>query len=79
MSSACGLWKEEVPPVSRETLINASEDGDEVGFERVDCSFGLVASVHVGRYLLELTFPDVGDVVEEFGTDFIVHELHVDC
>ena len=50
-----------------------------MGLEGADCSFGFVASVHVGRHLLEFTFPDVGDVVEEFGTDFIVHELHVDC
>ena len=49
------------------------------GFERADCLFGFVALVHVGRHLLEFTFPDVGDVVEEFGTDFVVHELHVNC
>ena len=60
-------------------MVDASEDGDEVGFERADYSFGLVASVHVGRYLLELALPDFGDVVEEFGTDFVVHELHVNC
>ena len=50
-----------------------------MGFERADCSFGFVVAVHVGRYLLELTLPDFGDVVEELGTDFIVHELHVHC
>jgi hypothetical protein len=60
-------------------LVDASKDGDEVGFERADCSFGFVVAVHVGRYLLELTLPDFGDVVEELGTDFIVHELHVHC
>ena len=69
-----------VDPIGFEgTFIYAGEDGDEVGLERADCSFGFVASVHVGRHLLEFTFPDFGDVVEEFGTDFIVHELHVDC
>ena len=56
-------------------MVNASEDGDEVGFERADCSFGFVASVHVGRHFLEFALPDFGDVVEEFGTDFVVHEL----
>jgi len=60
-------------------LFDASEDGDEVGFEHADCSFGFVASVHVGWHLLEFTLPDFGDVVEEFGTDFVVHELHVNC
>jgi len=60
-------------------LVDASEDGDEVGFERADCSFGFVAPVHVGRHLLEFAFPDFSDVVEEFGTDFVVHELHVNC
>jgi len=54
------------------------QGGDEVGFERADCSFGFVASAHVGRHLLEVAFPDFSDVVEEFGTDFVVHELHVD-
>ena len=60
-------------------MVDAGEDGDEVGFERTDCSFGFVASVHVGRYLLEFTLSDFGDVVEEFGADFVVHELHVNC
>ena len=60
-------------------MFDASEDGDEVGFERVDCLFGFVAPVHVGRHRLEFTLSDFGDVVEEFGTDFVVHELHVNC
>ena len=50
-----------------------------MGFERTDCPFSLVASVHVGRHFLEFAFPDFGDVVEEFGTDFVVRELHVNC
>ena len=50
-----------------------------MGFERTDCAFGFVASVHVRRHFLEFAFPDFGDVVEEFGTDFVVHELHVNC
>ena len=33
----------------------------------------------VGRHFLEFALPDFGDVVEEFGTDFVVHELHVNC
>ena len=48
-----------------------------MGFERTDCSFGFVASVHVRRHFLECAFPDFGDVVEEFCTDFVVHELHI--
>ena len=73
------LWEEEIPSVSRETLIHARQDGDEVGFERADCLLSFVASVHVWRYLLELTLPDFGDVVEELGADFVIHELHVHC
>lgn len=72
------LWEEKIPSVARESLVDTSQDGDEVGFECPNCSFGFVASVHVGRYFLEFAFPDFGDVVEEVGTDFVVHELHVD-
>ena len=36
-----------------------------MGFERTDCAFGFVASVHVRRHFLEFAFPDFGDVVEE--------------
>ncbi len=71
------MWKEEIPSISREALIDASEDGDEVGLERSDCSFSFVASVHVWRYFLELTFPDFCDVAEELLTDLVVHDLHV--
>ena len=60
-------------------MVDASQDGDEVGLERADCSFSFVAAVHVGRHLLKFALPDFGDVVEEFGTDFVVHELHVNC
>ena len=60
-------------------MVDAGEDGDEMGFERTDCSFDFVASVHVRRHLLEFAFPDFGDVVKELGTDFVVHELHVNC
>ena len=50
-----------------------------MGFERTDCLFSFVASVHVRRHFLEFAFPYFGDVVKELGTDFVVHELHVNC
>ena len=58
-------------------MVDASEDGDEVGFECANCLLSFVALVHVWRYFLELTFPDFCDVVEELLTDLVVHELHV--
>jgi hypothetical protein len=71
------LWEEEIPSVARECLIYTCQDGDEVGFECPDCTFSPVAAMHVWRYFLEVTIPDIGDVVQEFSADLVIHELHV--
>ena len=45
---------------------------------RIACS-ALLRRCMSGGTFWEIAFPDFGDVVKEFGTDFVVHELHVNC
>ena len=44
-----GLREEEVPAIFGERWINAGEDGEEVGFECTDGTFGGVAAMDVRR------------------------------
>jgi hypothetical protein len=72
-----GLREEEIPAMFGERWINTGEDGEEVGFECADCTFGFVAAVHVRWDELMLAVPFLGDAVDVGSAGFIVEDLFV--
>ena len=49
-----------------------------MSFEGADCTFGYVATMHVGGYQLVCGFPDGGDVLDLFLACFVIEYLVVD-
>ena len=69
-----GLGEKAVPKVEGKGGIGAAEAGDEVVFERSDCTFGGIPAMHVGRSELEVDV--VGDhETLEGGGGFVVQAL----
>ena len=48
IESECCLWDEVAPCVWGPVSVSATEDGDEVCLECLNCSFSWVSSVHAG-------------------------------
>ena len=70
----CCLWNELAPGVQRPIGIRAIQDGNEVGFESLHCSFGQVSSMHAGvdQLAVKVLGSDTGD---ECIGDFIVQAM----
>ncbi len=66
-----------MPKVDGERGVSAGQDGDEVPFERLDCTLSLVGSFRVrgDKFVSDI----VGDKVlsQGFGS-FVVHDLETD-
>ncbi len=65
------MWEEEVPSDGWEGHVNASVDGNEMGFECSDRSFGNIAAVHVRWDQLVCAVPLVHDASSVVSTGFI--------
>ena len=69
------LYKEEVPELEREILVDAGKDGEKVLLEGVDDALGGVVAMHVGGHKLVLDVPVIFNDTLLLDACFIVEDL----
>ena len=73
-----GLGDEKVPQVAREVGSHSRQDRQKMSFESANCTFGRIATMHVGRDQLKFGFPFLGDRLFVLDAGFVIQDLEVD-
>ena len=65
------MWQDPVPLSDRASRITYAEAGDEMGFVRLDCPFGLIYSMDTRRSQLKIDLFIYEGILEVLGAFFV--------